>query len=79
MSRYVLSYLGVNDPPKKEERELVSSLGNAQVLDRMPGTLLVDGSKVELAKVAKKFSGWSLSPVAQASVGPPRKRIVNIA
>ena len=77
MSRYVLSYQGVSDPTAQEEGALVSALTDAKVVDRMPGTLLVDGNEKELMRLVQHFKQWNLSPAVKVSVNPPRKRIVN--
>jgi hypothetical protein len=76
MSRYVLSYQGISDPPTQEEGALVSALENVKLVDRSPGALLVDGNESDLTRVVRQFKRWSLSPVVKVGVNPPRKRIV---
>lgn len=73
MSRFVILYQGVTDPPAGEERSLVSSLKRAKVIDRMPGNILVDGSEAEVVSVVKKLKLWTFSPVGSAGIKPPHK------
>ena len=75
MSRFVICYQGPSDPPAQEERSLVSSFKRAKVIDKMPGTLLVDGPESEIATVVKRLRQWSFSPERKVSIKPPHKRI----
>jgi hypothetical protein len=77
MSRFVLHYLGPADPSQEEEGQLLSSLKHATVIDRMPGTLLVDGAASDLAAITRKFTKWRCSPEVSVAVNPPRKRILH--
>lgn len=75
MSRYALIYAGEGDPSAQVEADLIAALSPYKVLDRMPGILLVDGPRVQLEAMARKFSGWRLSPIANATINPPGPRI----
>lgn len=77
MSRFVLLYNGPSDPPAEEEGKLISSLKNTKVIDRMPGTVLVDAAESDIRATLKKFSKWSWSPEVKVTVSPPRKRILH--
>ncbi len=77
MSRYVLLYQGITDPSSQEESTLVASLKNAKIIDRMPGSLLVDAAESELTALMQKFKKWSFTPDVGVVVKPPRKRIAN--
>lgn len=79
MSRFVICYSGPNDPPKREERSLVSSFKRAKVIDKMPGTLLVDGPESEIAKAVNRLDHWTFSPERPVSLKPPHKRIRHAA
>ena len=74
MSRFVILYQGVTDPSAQEERSLVSSLKRAKVIDRMPGTILVDGSEAEVSSVVKKLKKWTFSREGGAGVTRRRAR-----
>lgn len=75
MSRFVLLYQGVADPSVQEERSLVSSLKTSKVIDRMPGTILVDGPETEVASAVKRLKKWTFSPERSLAINPPRRRI----
>jgi hypothetical protein len=77
MSHYVLCYQGPSDPTEQEEGALVSALQNVTLVDRMPGTLLVEGNKSDLMHVVQHFQEWNLSPAVGVTVNPPGKRVVN--
>jgi hypothetical protein len=73
MSRYVITYDGTSDPTAEEEGKLVSALGSVRLVDRFPGSLLVEGSEFDLVRAVAQVKGWSFGPVAQAEVNPPRR------
>lgn len=75
MSRFVLLYQGSSDPSRKEERSVVSALKTAKVVDRTPGSILVEGSEAEVASVVQQCQNWTFSPVRSIGVEPPHKRV----
>lgn len=54
---------------------LMSALKAAKVVDRLPGTILVDADEAEVASVLRKNKNWTFSPERTASVAPPHRRI----
>jgi len=80
MSRYVVVYNGLNDPPRAEERSLVSALRKSvTVVDSMPGTILVDGAKTAVASVVDKRPNWKYSAEAHAAARPPHRAVKRAA
>lgn len=77
MSRFVIHYIGNSDPSKAEESRLVSSLKNAAIIDRMPGSLLVEAPEPPLAGDDATFAQWRVTPEASAAVPSPHKRILH--
>lgn len=75
MSRYVICYQGANDPSQQEVNSLLSCFDRVKVIDTLPGTLLVDGPKAEIASAVKGMSQWTFSPERVVSVRPPRRRL----
>lgn len=71
MSRFILLYQGIDDPPEHVESALLSALRTATVLDRMPGNILVEGPEAEIRSAARECEGWSVCPVQAASISPP--------
>lgn len=75
MSRYVICYQGDCDPSAKEERSLMSSLKNrVRIIDRMPGTILVDGTRDALEAALGPLEGWTFSPERAIQTRPPHKQ-----
>lgn len=80
MSRYVVVYNGLNDPPRAEERSLVSALRKSvTVVDSMPGTILVEGAEAAVASVVGKRPNWQFSAAAHVAVRPPHRAIKRAA
>ena len=77
MSRFILHYLGANDPTSQEENRLVSSLGTAVVIDRIPGSLLVEAPESELAETMAAFEQWDFAPEAKVSIEPPDRSVLH--
>lgn len=75
MSRFVLLYQGTSDPSRQEERSVVSALKTAKVVDRTPGSILVEGPEAEVASVVRQRQNWTFSPVRSVGVAPPHKRV----
>lgn len=75
MSRFVLLYQGTSDPSRQEERSVVSALKTAKVVDRTPGSILVEGPESEVASVVQQCQNWTFSPVRSVGVSPPHKRV----
>lgn len=76
MSRYVICYQGDCDPPRQEERRLVSSLNkHAKVIEQIPGSILVDGAESEIAAALDRLKLWTFSPERSVRIRPPHKRI----
>lgn len=80
MSRFVVVYNGLSDPPPAEERALVSALRkSATVVDSMPGSILVDGAEAEVASVVGKRPNWKYSVQARAAARPPHRVVKRAA
>jgi hypothetical protein len=80
MSRFVVVYNGLADPPRAEERSLVSALRKSvTVVDSMPGTILVDGAEAAVASVVGKRPNWKYSAEARASARPPHRAVKRAA
>ena len=77
MSRFVIHYIGNSDPSSEEQSLLESSLKNATILDRMPGSLLIEAPEHPLAEKAADLAQWRVTPAASITVSPPRKRILH--
>ncbi|MGV7207090.1 hypothetical protein ACLB1G_04450 [Oxalobacteraceae bacterium A2-2] len=75
MNRFVITYQSIADPSGAQEDDLLSALGDAIVVDRFPGTLMVEGNAALLAGVIMRFDRWTLSPVVRASVAPPHRNM----
>jgi len=45
------------------------------VVDRLPGTILVDADEAEVASVVRKNKNWTFSPQRSASIAPAHQRI----
>ncbi|WP_144637685.1 hypothetical protein [Bordetella genomosp. 13] len=77
MSRYVICYQGDCDPPRKEERQVVSSLNkhDATVIEQIPGSLLVDGIEADIAAALDRLEHWTFTPERSVRIRPPHKRI----
>jgi hypothetical protein len=80
MSRFVVVYNGLNDPPRAEERSLVSALRKSvTVVDSMPGTILVDGAETAVASVVRARPNWKYSAAARAAAKPPHRAVKKAA
>lgn len=79
MSRFVVVYQGTRDPSRQEERSLVSALRTAKVVDRMPGTILVEGDEAEVASAVRQCKNWTFSQERSLSVAPPHQRVKSAA
>jgi hypothetical protein len=76
MSRFVVVYNGLSDPPPAEERSLVTALKrSAKVVDAMPGTILVDGVEAAVASVVGRRPNWKYSAQARAVAKPPHRTV----
>lgn len=75
MDRFVVIYQGRCDPSHEEERSLLSALEDVKVVDRMPGTLLVEGEEAAVAAAVGRCDNWSFSQERSFSVKPPHQRI----
>lgn len=80
MSRFVVVYNGLSDPPPAEERALVSALRkSATVVDSMPGSILVDGAEAAVASVVGKRPNWKYAVQARAAARPPHRVVKRAA
>lgn len=79
MNRFVVIYEGLHDPSVQEERTLLSALKPAKVVDRMPGTLLVEGPAALVEAAVRGCKNWKLAREGTASVAPPHKRVRQMA
>lgn len=75
MSRFVVLYQGISDPSTQEERTLVSALKRVKVVDRMPGTVLVEGDEADVASAVRQVPNWTFSRERGVSVSPPHHRV----
>lgn len=53
----------------------MSALKTAKVVDRMPGSILVEGPEAEVASVVQQCQNWTFSPVRSVGVVPPHKHV----
>lgn len=79
MSRYTATYLGDSDPSEQEESDLISALKNVKIIDKIPGTFLVEGKASELVRIAAALTLWRLAPEVVLKVSPPRRLIAKRA
>lgn len=75
MSRFVLVYQGASEPSRQEERSLLSALKSAKVVDRMPGTILIEGNEAEVASAVRQSKSWTLARERSMSAAPPHQRV----
>ena len=75
MDQFVLTYDKLEDPPEHEVDALVTSLKGSKILDRMPGSILVQGSHDVISSVRDRFPDWKLSKMAYASAKPPGRKL----
>ncbi len=75
MSRFVVLYQGTRDPSSQEERSLVSALKRVRVLERMPGTVLVEGDEADVASAVGQVPNWTFSRERSASASPPHRPV----
>lgn len=76
--RFVVRYRGPADPPTEEERLIADCLddeGDLKVVDRMPGSLLVEGDEADVARAVERAPCWVFSPEVAVVVSPPHKRL----
>ncbi|WCM92801.1 hypothetical protein M5C99_21060 [Acidovorax sp. NCPPB 2350] len=84
MGRFVLLYQGAGDPSPQEERSIVSALRSgkgarrARVVDRMPGSLLVEAPESDVAG-AVCGRNWTFCPERPLGAAPPHKRLKQVA
>lgn len=50
-----------------------------KVVDRMPGTVLVEGDEADVASAVRQVPNWTFSPERGASVAPPHHRVRKVA
>lgn len=79
MSRFVVLYQGSSDPSTQEERSLVSAFKRVKVVDRMPGTMLVEGEEADVASAVRQVANWSFSLERTLSAAPPHRRLKRAA
>jgi hypothetical protein len=75
VDQFVLTYEKIDDPPEQEVDALVTSLKGSKILDRMPGSILVQGSRSVLSTVGERFPDWKLTKMAYGSANPPNRKI----
>lgn len=75
MSRYVVVYQGPHDPSRQEERLLMSALKPVRILDRMPGTLVVEGDEAVVASAVRQCRNWTFTREHGVSVHPPHRKL----
>jgi hypothetical protein len=75
VDQFVLTYEKVDDPPEHEVDALVTSLKGSKILDRLPGSILVQGSHKVLSSVGEQFPDWKLTRMAYASATPPNRKL----
>jgi hypothetical protein len=73
MARFVITYRGLHNPSIDEERELLSALDAATVVDRMPGVLLVESSEAVVGAALLRNTGWTFAPEVRLSPQPRRR------
>lgn len=79
MSRFVVLYQGISDPSTQEERSLESALKRVKVVERMPGTVLVEGDEADVASAVQQVPNWTFSLQRGVSVSPPHQRLKRAA
>lgn len=79
MSRFVVLYQGATDPSMQEERSLVSALKRVTVVDRMPGTMLVEGDEADVECALRQMPNWTFSRERVLSAAPPHHRLKRAA
>jgi hypothetical protein len=75
VDQFVLTYEKIDDPPKHEVDALVTSLRGSKILDRLPGSILVQGSREIISTVGQQFPDWKLTQMAYASAKPPNRKL----
>lgn len=75
MSRFVVIYQGSSDPSTQEERSLVSALKSVKVVDRLPGTVLVEGNEADVASAVRQCKNWTFARERSLSALPPHRRV----
>lgn len=75
MEQYVFTYDRLEDPPAHEVDALVKSLKGSKILDRMPGSILVQSSATKAKAVRTRFPNWKLQPMGTASATPPNRKL----
>lgn len=75
MKKFVITFIGSNDPTESEELQLVTLLENTKIIHRIPGTFLVADMCQDLIDSIAKLSKWHVSPEQKLSTGVPRKTI----
>ncbi|MFT3815704.1 MAG: hypothetical protein QM740_20450 [Acidovorax sp.] len=53
----------------------MSALKATKILDRIPGTVLVEGEESAVASAVRQCKNWTFSPERSLSVKPPHKRV----
>jgi hypothetical protein len=79
MSRFVILYQGLTDPSAQEESSLVSALKKSKIVDRMPGTILVEGPEAEIASVICGRRNWTFTRERSVGIKPPHRNIKQAA
>lgn len=79
MSRFVVLYQGISDPSTQEERSLVSALKRVKVVDRMPGTVVVEGEEADVECAVRELPNWTFSRERVLSSAPPHARLKRAA
>lgn len=62
MGLFVVMYKGVEDPPPAEEKALLLALDGLRVVDRWPGTVVVEARQEDLERRLRSLFTWSFSP-----------------
>jgi hypothetical protein len=73
MARFVIVFQGTQDPSPSAVQALLARLKGVEVVDEMPGTLMVEGSKAQLSSQLSGLTDWCMSPAQVANVRPPRR------
>ena len=75
MDEFVLTYEKIDNPPKQEVDALVTTLKGSKILDRMPGSILVQSSREVISSVRERFPDWKVSQMGHASAKPPNRKL----
>ena len=62
MDMFVVLYKKPKDPTGSEQQDMLNALEHVEIVDLMPGSILVQGDETTIREIVSNFELWHVTP-----------------